>query len=95
MVVEVVLLEVVVEVSKVVDEEDEEDVEDVDEVDDDEEDDDEEDEVDVVVVVTGGMQQLFESHVQSWLDAYLSLQSCEFWHIIVTLEQLPPTCGHV
>ena len=66
-----------------------------DEVDEDDEDDDEEEDdvlvVLVVDVVTGGMQQLLESHVQLSLDTYLSLQSCAFWHIIVTLEQFPPT----
>lgn len=81
------MLEVVVVVSNVVDEDvvvevvEEEDDEDVDD--------------EVVDVVDGGMQQLFESHLQSWLDTYRSLQSCASSHIIVVLEQLPPTVGHI
>jgi hypothetical protein len=46
-------------------------------------------------VVVGGMQQLLALHVQLSFDTYLSLQSCAFWHIMVTLEQFPPTWGHV
>jgi hypothetical protein len=59
---------------------------------DEEDDDDEDDDVLVVDVVTGGMQQLLEQ-VQLPFDTYRSLQSCAFWHIIVTLEQFPPTCA--
>ena len=51
--------------------------------------------VEDVDVVDGGMQQLLESHFQLSLDTYRSLQSCAFWHIIVTLEQFPPPCGQV
>lgn len=69
-------------------------VEEDEEVDDEEDDVDEENDVDeedvVVDVVTGGMQQLSELQVQLSFDTYLSLQSCEFWHIMVTLEQFPP-----
>ena len=81
----VVPVVVVVDVSRVVEVDDVVD-EDVDE---------DEDDVVVVDVVVGGMQQLLESHVQLSFDTYRSLQSCEFVHIIVTLEQFPPTWGHM
>jgi hypothetical protein len=93
-----VLVVVVVDVSRVVEEDEDEDEDVEDEVDDevdDEDEDDDEDDVLVVDVVTGGMQQLFASQVQLSFETYLSLQSCEFWHIIVTFEQFPPTCGQV